>query len=334
MDNINVLENGQQTSVSLIAYFNSNNNNYLFYTKNETVQDGLIKMYVAKEKNGANDIITDDEWVNLKKNMQNIIIGNSDVTFIKYTNTIELNPAKAIALKNENITSITNAYKNNVSVENVGGTNKDLLSESFGMPQIESLDTVNQNVVENNTQTENTSEAPVISDIPQVQNNFNMESTPVNLNMESNEPVELNNNIGIDQNNQVEAPIIEPEIPIINNNQESNGNEVLAINSIKPAENIEDNKFKVSNEPNIFDQINNDDNDNKQLNSDDSNTLYDNSKLVELNERKIKLFEELAQVYREENNLLIDKESSLEKTASDLFNNNGTLNDNKVLDQV
>ena len=54
-------------------------------------------------------------------------------------------------------------------------------------------------------------------------------------------------------------------------------------------------------------------------------------KKIALNERKIKLFEELANIYKEENELLKSDNSSLEHTASNLFNNNGTLNEREVL---
>ena len=35
---------------------------YVFYTKNEIVQDGLIKIYVAEENNGIATDITPEEW--------------------------------------------------------------------------------------------------------------------------------------------------------------------------------------------------------------------------------------------------------------------------------
>jgi len=77
---INVINNqNQQMTVDLICYFQNNKNNkkYLFYTKNEIVQDGLIKMYVAEENNGLVTDITPDEWNELKFVMQDIIKGAS-----------------------------------------------------------------------------------------------------------------------------------------------------------------------------------------------------------------------------------------------------------------
>ena len=374
MNNVSVIENGQQINVDLIAYFSSNNKNYLFYTKNESVQDGLVKMYVASQNMGMAESINDEEWTNLKKIMQGIIMGNSGVTFINYNNPITLNEAKAIALKDDNISSIRNAYNSAVSnnMEQAGGTNKDLLSQSFG----------NNNAPE--------SEQVQISSIPNIQNNFNMESTPVNLNTTpTQEPISINDNqVGInnaDMNintlNSIPAiePIVTPDVPqsLPDLNTPNIGAEPLTINNVKPmgVENENNNVgidsgFKVSNEPNIFDQpidntpVSTDINPfnitqeevNKPLNEADSinndinnapivdlqsNVINNNGNLnttnakdkIELNERKIKLFEELANIYREENELLKNEsDDNLEKTASDLFNNNGTLNELKVLE--
>ena len=67
--------NGQPMNIELISYFSNGTKKYVFYTKNETVQDGLIKMYVAEENNGVATEISPDEWNDLKLIMQNIIKG-------------------------------------------------------------------------------------------------------------------------------------------------------------------------------------------------------------------------------------------------------------------
>lgn len=75
---ITIIDNQNQTlNVDCICYFlnKKNNKKYLFYTKNEVVQDGLIKMYVAEENNGVATEISPDEWNDLKLIMQNIIKG-------------------------------------------------------------------------------------------------------------------------------------------------------------------------------------------------------------------------------------------------------------------
>ena len=334
MNNVNVIENNQQISVNLIAYFSDNNINYLFYTKNETVQDGLIKMYVAKENLGTNATITDDEWTNLKKIMQGIIMGNININYINYSNPINLNESRAIALRSDNLETLKNTYNSSLSAnaEN-GGTNKDLLNQSFGVEA--PVNQINTPVLEVN-ETPNIE----ISPIPDVQNNLNLENTPVNLNTE------------VDNNVNVNEPVNAPFEPINNEEKTLNtddSNDILSINSIKPISNDAsvinaNNDFKVSNEPNIFDQVRNEDtigevnvgeNSIKSNNTNEREeikTSFNNSSLIELNERKIKLFEELADIYREENKLLNEDSNDLDKTASDLFNNNGTLNENNLLD--
>lgn len=349
--NVNIIEsNGMNTNVNLICYFTGNNGkNYLFYTKNETVQDGLIKMYVASEVGS----ISDDEWTSLKKDMQQIIMGNSTVKFLNYSNPIRTGEARAIALNNINIDAIKNAYSKVTEIS--GGTNKDLLSQSFNeTPEIQ-------------TQVQQPQSGPVqISSIPNIQNNFNMEGSPVNLNTSSEPVVPV-----IDSVPKIEPinPNPTPDMPSVN----GNGPE-LNINSVKPASGI-DSGFRVSNEPNIFDQpstpfnISEEDvnkpldvpvqnnnnvfsgnNDNANIFNNVSETLNTNNvpvnndvkevsnnnkvnvnKQIELNERKIKLFTELANIYKEENDMLKNESEVNDNTASNLFNNNGTLDDLKIL---
>ncbi len=338
MNNVNVLDyNGQNISIDLVSYFKSDNKNYLFYTKNEIVQDGLIKMYVASEFNGVQVGIDDNEWANLKKIMQSIIMGGSNVTFLPFNNSIKLNESRAIALNDKNINLIKDVYKNEVNKStSQGNLNKDLLAQSFGG---------------NNIDVPKVEKPVQISSIPNVQNSFNMESTPVNLNMN---PVNLDSNSNINNsindnqlnNNQPNnildtVPSIEP-LPTQEISGTQISNEVpLNINSIKPGG--IDSGFKVTNEPNIFDQPMDtnpfnitQEEINKPLdvvNSVDSTNVIksdnniDYSKQIALNERKIKLFNELAEIYKEENELLKGSgDSPLEKTASNLFNNDGTLN--------
>lgn len=349
--NVNIIEsNGMNTNVNLICYFTGNNGkNYLFYSKNETVQDGLIKMYVASEVGS----ISDDEWTSLKKDMQQIIMGNSTVKFLNYSNPVRTGEARAIALNNTNIDAIKNAYSKVTEIS--GGTNKDLLSQSFNeTPEIQ-------------TQAQQPQSEPVqISSIPNIQNNFNMEGSPVNLNTSSELVAPV-----IDSVPKIEPinPIPTPDIPSVN----GNGPE-LNINSVKPASGI-DSGFRVSNEPNIFDQpstpfnISEEDinkpldvpvqnnnnvfsgnNDNGNIFNNASETLNTNNvpvnndvkevsnsnkvdvnKQIELNERKIKLFTELANIYKEENDMLKNESEVNDNTASNLFNNNGTLDDLKIL---
>ena len=68
---------GQSIQVELLTYFKNkkNNKNYIIYTKNEVVQDGLVKLYIAEEDNGVLGNISVDEWNDLKLIMRDIIKG-------------------------------------------------------------------------------------------------------------------------------------------------------------------------------------------------------------------------------------------------------------------
>lgn len=348
--NVNiVLSNGMNENVDLICYFTGNNGkSYLFYTKNETVQDGLIKMYVASETGS----VSDDEWALLKKDMQQIIMGTSTVKFLNYTNPIRIGETRAIALNNTNINAIKSAYSKNTEVSI--GTNKDLLSQSFNEIPKSHVAKVENGPIQ-------------ISSIPNVQNNFNMERSPVNLSTNA-EPVA--HVIDPIPNVKPITPVSTPDIPVVNGNGPA-----LNINSVKQP-GIESG-FKVSNEPNIFDKpstpfnITEEDinkpldvpeqNNNVFMGNNDNGNIFNNpviepinnntennvsstqnintknnnkvdvNKLIELNEKKIKLFTELANIYKEENDMLKSESEVNDNTASDLFNNNGTLDDLKIL---
>ena len=59
--------------VILISYFKmkSTGKSYVFYTKNESVQNGLVKIYAIEV--GGNNTISEEEWGTLKKLMQSMI---------------------------------------------------------------------------------------------------------------------------------------------------------------------------------------------------------------------------------------------------------------------
>lgn len=84
------LPSGEVINVELITYFKvlSTGKNYLFYTKNEAVENNLIKMYVTEilpEGNVFNvtDKMSDEEWTNLKNIMKSILTGSNNEN-IKY----------------------------------------------------------------------------------------------------------------------------------------------------------------------------------------------------------------------------------------------------------
>ena len=79
------LPSGEIINVELISYFEIVNvgKKYIFYTKNETVENNLIKMYVSEvisQDNMMNiaEKMTDEEWTNLKNIMKSILTGGNN----------------------------------------------------------------------------------------------------------------------------------------------------------------------------------------------------------------------------------------------------------------
>lgn len=79
--------NGEIIKGELISYFEyvPTGKKYVFFTKNEKVDNELIKMYVSEvnNKESLSDQMTDEEWTNIKGVMKSILTGNTD-TNIKY----------------------------------------------------------------------------------------------------------------------------------------------------------------------------------------------------------------------------------------------------------
>lgn len=86
MNNIEIrLPSNEVVTVELISYFEIINSGkkYLFYTKNEVVENNLIKMYVTEvipEGNIMNvtEKMSEEEWTSLKNIMKSILTSNNN----------------------------------------------------------------------------------------------------------------------------------------------------------------------------------------------------------------------------------------------------------------
>ncbi len=86
MKNIQVqFSNGEIVTAELISAFEllSLGKKYVFYTRNEVVENNLVKMYVAEITNTESPLIlgdsmTDDEWTSLKNVMRAILTDTTD----------------------------------------------------------------------------------------------------------------------------------------------------------------------------------------------------------------------------------------------------------------
>ena len=86
MDNIKIkLANGEIISAELISYFEliDTSKKYIFYTKNETVENNLIKMYVSEVISSGSTVnisekMSEEDWTNLKNIMKSILTGGNN----------------------------------------------------------------------------------------------------------------------------------------------------------------------------------------------------------------------------------------------------------------
>ena len=83
--------NGETLNVELVSFFElvDTGKKYLFYTMNETVENGLIKMYVGEVLPNDTTIspeMTDEEWKMLKNLMRFMLTGNtnSNIKYLKW----------------------------------------------------------------------------------------------------------------------------------------------------------------------------------------------------------------------------------------------------------
>ena len=232
-------------------------------------------------------------------------------------------------------------------------SNADMLSQSFGGGQVPVAETPKIEIANEPIQ---------ITAIPNVQNSFNMESNPVDLNVNQG-PIESVNtetpNLNIQKNDTVTAQAVDYNAPVIE-----------PINSINSANN---NSFNVSNQPNIFDNPINSpfsisqEEINKPLEVIENNNLPETNIFAQpaiespipknsnnniykeyflsddiilaqiaIEESNVKHYEALAENSKKKIELLKrqvknKKEDNLENTASNLFNNNGILDEEQIL---
>lgn len=311
-----------------------------------------------------------------------------NIEYLPFKSEFKIGDVKNLAVLADQKECLKNSFpkevKNTIS-------NADMLTQNF--------DVANSNVQTPNI--EPVSNSVQVTSIPNIQNTFNMEANPVDLNVNpitATSPVNDINNIPspqvevapnlnipniepINSSVAVESPVnsmVRNINPIVNNNDVTAG-------SVQPI----DNAFKVSSEPNIFDNMSNNqfsitqEELNKPLENSENETIgneqnifaqpADNSvenlsiggkesnsqsnehkDIVEnsinddivlaqiaIEESNVKNYEALAENSKKKIELLkrqiknktesVNENINLENTASNLFNSNGILDDEKVL---
>lgn len=263
----------QEEQVELVCYFKKDNSkNYVFYTKNEILKDGLLKLYVANENNGMGLGITLEEWNGLKGVMQDIICGNvkDNIKFQGVTGTITINDIKEILLNPAYSSKILEKYENSEAVINFNNenSNKSLIANAFGgitetapgkENKEESLSIPSLQNLTNESPTPNIEISPIPT------NKDDLSKEPVSMNMSPTEQIptgleslsSLTNDI-----NNIAMPNSEVNVnPLdINNNvlkTTQNNNVALEQTNDQKTPEPEIKNFGVGTEPrtNIFDNI-------------------------------------------------------------------------------
>ncbi|MDD3895940.1 MAG: hypothetical protein PHP49_02830 [Bacilli bacterium] len=134
MNNIQIkLSSGEIIPAELISSFELINigKKYLFYTKNEVVENNLIKMYVAEimEANSPVSVgekISEQEWINLKNVMKSILTSNNN-TNIRYIDIEVYKLENVINIKEPNVLAIDDPKKVKFKEEYESVIKKDII---------------------------------------------------------------------------------------------------------------------------------------------------------------------------------------------------------------
>ena len=134
MNNIQVkLSSGEIIPAELISSFELINigKKYLFYTKNEVVENNLIKMYVAEIMDANSPVsvgekMSEEEWTNLKNVMKSILTSNNN-TNIRYIDIEVYKLENVINIKEPNVLAIDDPKKVKFKEEYESVIKKDII---------------------------------------------------------------------------------------------------------------------------------------------------------------------------------------------------------------
>lgn len=171
--------NGESINITVIRYFRLNNFDYLVFSLNEIDDGGYVKLYISKIVNGLGVTIDDDvEWNLVKDTIKDIIKRNKDGIPVGVN---DLNEANISQIKIEN----QKVFKLNDSLLQLLSANKSIQNNENDTTQVEPKieDTITDVTTEKNdkflsqntTPVNNSIIEPQINEINTVDNN-----TPLN----------------------------------------------------------------------------------------------------------------------------------------------------------
>lgn len=94
MEKVYVMDNrGRETEAFKIRYFSYNDMEYFIYTLGEIDKDEYVKLYLKQLKNGEEQFITEEEWIDIKSIIQKVVkeIKSGNITSFKDLNMSNLN---------------------------------------------------------------------------------------------------------------------------------------------------------------------------------------------------------------------------------------------------
>lgn len=253
MNNVTIIDkNGNGILAEGVSYITIANEtaskNYIFYTLNETVENGLTKIYIAEVTDGGpSEVkIADEEWANIKKIMVSILHAEEvpNVSFNKLNgNTFNVSEPKKLAIdlvKKQTLVDTQN-MKTLENAQNVAVTEPATTGSFF-----------------NTAVTDNAAIAPAETDsVPNIfENPLQPEVTPSSLGgIEDPTKVPINNNAGLE--NPVDKIDVIEEVPNMDQTMVTMNNEVSAMPTEAPVQApIQNNKPSMEEVKNALDVLN------------------------------------------------------------------------------
>jgi len=186
MNNVTIIDkNGNGILAEGVAYITLSSEtaskNYVFYTLNEIVENGLTKIYIAEDVGeGPKDVkISDEEWADIKKTMVSILHAEAlpNVTFNKMDGkTFNISEPKKLAIdlvkkqtlidaQNTNVLASAQAVPANESAASGGFFNAEVAGTN--VPEPTQVTEAIPNIFENPMQPEITTANPVaVNELP------------------------------------------------------------------------------------------------------------------------------------------------------------------------
>lgn len=242
MNNVTIIDkNGNGILAEGVSYITisseTSSKNYIFYTLNETVENGLTKIYIAEITNGApvEVRISDEEWANIKKIMVSILHSEDlpNVSFNKIDgNTFNVSEPKKLAIdlvKKQTLLDVQNT-------KTLAAAQAALPSEPAMAGTFFNVDAVNPQEI---NQVQEQDSVPNIFDNP-----LQPEVVPNNLSgIEDPTKISINNAVNVQENSAV---------------KESNdmNQEIMSVSNTAVAAPLQNNKPSIDEVKNALDILN------------------------------------------------------------------------------